>query len=82
MHDVRLPLREIEWIAVTRAALGFGVGLLASGYLPRRQRRWIGWTLVAFGGLSTFPLRADVMRRRMPLLRPHDEPSLATLVRD
>jgi FAD/FMN-containing dehydrogenase/Fe-S oxidoreductase len=76
MNDVHLPLTEIELIAVTRAALGLGAGLLASKYLTRGQRQWIGWTLVAIGAISTVPLRGDVMRR-LRTKQGYDQTSLA-----
>jgi len=80
MIDIHLPLTEIELIAITRAALGFGAGLLASKYLTRGERRWIGWTLVAIGTISTLPLRSDVMRRR-GTKHGYDQPSLAMFSR-
>ena len=57
-HDVTVP--EIGLIAVTRAMLGAGVGLLLGDKLTPEQRRAIGWTLVAVGVLTTFPLVLEV----------------------
>lgn len=56
-----LTLPEIGLIAGTRAALGAGIALLVADRLSRDQRRAVGWTLVAVGGLSTIPLVAHVM---------------------
>ena len=56
-----LTLPEIGLIAGTRAALGAGIGLLVADRLSRDQRRAVGWTLLAVGGLSTIPLVAHVM---------------------
>jgi hypothetical protein len=64
MREIRIPLPEIGLIAGTRAALGVGIGLLLSEYLSREQRQAAGWALVAIGGLTTFPLLADVLGRR------------------
>jgi hypothetical protein len=57
-HDVTIP--EIGLIAVTRVMLGAGVGLLLSDKLAAEQRRAVGWTLVAVGVLTTFPLALEV----------------------
>jgi uncharacterized membrane protein YfcA len=62
MRTVSLP--ELGLIAGTRAVLGAGVGLLLADRLNNDQRRAIGWTLVAVGVLSTFPLAAEVVFRR------------------
>jgi len=74
MSEVRLPEMEVELVAFTRAAFGLGVGLLAGRYLSRRHRQLIGWSLVAIGGLSTFPLRSDVLRRRVNNQQPGPRP--------
>ena len=57
-HEVTIP--EIGLIAATRAMLGAGVALLLSDKLSPEQRRAIGWTLVAVGVLTTFPLALEV----------------------
>jgi hypothetical protein len=57
-HDVTIP--EIGLIAATRAMLGAGVALLLSDKFTPDQRRAIGWTLVAVGVLTTFPLALEV----------------------
>src|SRR2546421_4827331 len=56
-HDVTIP--EIGLIAATRAMLGAGVALLLCDKLAPEQRRAIGWTLVAVGVLTTFPLALE-----------------------
>jgi hypothetical protein len=84
MREVRLPFPELGLIAVTRAILGLGIGLLVADSLSREQRQTIGRTLLAIGALSTIPLVADVLGRRQCSGRPsegYDEPSLASLVR-
>ena len=65
-----LTLPELGLIAVTRAALGAGVGLLLGDRLRRDQRRAVGWTLLGVGVISTFPLVAIVLSRRQPSSQP------------
>jgi hypothetical protein len=50
-------------IAGTRVALGAGLGLLLGERLDRTQRRAVGWTLLAVGVVTTFPLAAGVLFR-------------------
>jgi uncharacterized membrane protein YfcA len=64
-----ITLPRLGLIAGTRAALGAGAGLLLADRLPPEQRRAVGWTLLAVGVLTTFPLAADVLfgeRRDQP----------------
>jgi hypothetical protein len=60
---VELPVPEIGILAVTRAMLGAGVGLMVADKLSERQRRVIGRTLFLIGVLSTIPLVKDIARR-------------------
>lgn len=55
MKRVDLSLPEFGFIVATRAALGAGVALLASGRLGRRTRQRAGIALVAAGALTTIP---------------------------
>jgi hypothetical protein len=83
MKTTRISLPEIGLIAGTRAAMGFGLGLILAGHLPDEQRRAIGWTLFLAGALSTVPLAIDVLgkmtscerdraeRRQEPEAAPH-----------
>jgi uncharacterized membrane protein YfcA len=57
-REITLP--KLGLIAGTRAALGAGAGLLLADRLNPDQRRAVGWTLLAVGVLTTFPLVADV----------------------
>jgi len=61
MKSITLP--ELALIAVTRAALGAGIGLLLGPRLGDDQRRAVGWTLLALGVLSTVPLAAEILGR-------------------
>jgi hypothetical protein len=60
---VELPGPEIGILAVTRAMLGAGVGLMVADKLSERQCRVIGRTLFLIGALSTIPLAKDIARR-------------------
>ena len=53
---ITLTLPEIGLIAMTRGALGVGIGLLLSNGLEREQRRSAGLALVAVGALTTIPI--------------------------
>jgi hypothetical protein len=59
--ELRLP--ELGLLAGTRALLGAGIGLLMAERLSEAQRKGIGWTLVAFGVLTTIPLALMVLDR-------------------
>jgi hypothetical protein len=56
MADTKLTIPEIAFIAITRIALGAGIGLLASHNLTRDQRKAAGWALALVGGATTIPL--------------------------
>jgi len=55
MNRVVLKFPTLGFVIGTRAALGFGLGLLASEKLPQPQRRAIGLTLVGIGVATTIP---------------------------
>jgi hypothetical protein len=65
MRTANVPFPELAAIAGTRAALGAGIGLLLADRLTDEHRRTLGWTLFMLGVLSTVPLAADVLGRRM-----------------
>lgn len=64
MHDEGITIPEVAMIAGTRAILGAGIGLLVAGHLRPENRRAAGWTLVAVGVLTTFPLAAGLLLKR------------------
>jgi hypothetical protein len=66
MRELHLPLPEPGLIVGTRAALGFGLGLLLADRMSDGQRKVVGWSLLLVGVLTTFPLAADVLRHRLP----------------
>ena len=61
MKDRTVTIPQIGLIAVTRVALGFGLGLLLSRRFGERERQGAGWALVAFGALTTIPLIASLL---------------------
>jgi hypothetical protein len=61
MREATLTLPQIGLIAVTRVALGVGIGLLLGRKLDPHERRGAGWALVTVGAVTTFPLIATVL---------------------
>ncbi len=61
MRETRVTLPELGLIAMTRVALGAGLGLLLANRLPEDQRKAVGWTLLLMGALSTVPLAFEVL---------------------
>ena len=55
MKRVDLSLPEFGFVVATRAALGAGIGLLATGRVCRRSRQRLGAALFALGALTTIP---------------------------
>ena len=64
MRETRVSLPELALVALTRAALGFGFGLLASSRLTNDQRRAVGITMVLVGAVTTIPLAIAVLQGR------------------
>ena len=63
MRETRISLPQLGLIAMTRGALGVGIGLLISGALGASARRAVGWALVVAGGLTTIPLALEVLHK-------------------
>jgi hypothetical protein len=57
-RNVALP--ELVLIAVTRAAIGFGAGLLLADKFKRERRKALGWSLFLTGVVSTIPIAIRV----------------------
>jgi hypothetical protein len=66
MKRVDLALPEFGFIVATRAALGAGVGLLATARLCRRSRKQLGVVLFAIGAITTVPAAFLLFGRRDP----------------
>ncbi len=63
MPERGFTVPEIILIALTRIALGAGLGLLIAGKLSRDARKGAGWALLAFGAVTTIPLVVGVVRK-------------------
>jgi hypothetical protein len=61
MRETRVTFPELALIALTRAALGAGIGLLLANRLAEEQRKAVGWTLLLVGAISTVPLAFEVL---------------------
>ena len=66
MKRVDLSLPEFGFVVATRAALGAGVGLLATGRVCRRTRQRLGLGLLTLGVLTTIPAAFLLFGRRSP----------------
>jgi len=64
MRKKELALPEIALIAVTRAAIGFGAGLLLADKFKRERRKAIGWSLLLTGLASTIPIAMHVFSEK------------------
>jgi hypothetical protein len=62
MKKLSLQLPMFGFIVATRAALGFGAGLLLSNRIPLDRRRKIGMALVALGAATTIPAIKAIRR--------------------
>jgi hypothetical protein len=69
MKSIVLPIPSFAFIVATRAALGVGVGLLASTRVPENRRRRVGAALVAIGAVTTVPAVMQIVRGRRRLAR-------------
>ena len=63
-YEVNVP--EIALIAITRVALGVGIGLLAAHRLSNERRAAAGWALLTIGVVTTVPVVAEVLGVRYP----------------
>ena len=65
MNDLVLSPPLLGFVVGTRAALGFGLGLLLASRIPESRRRAVGLTLVAIGAATTIPAAMSVFGRRV-----------------
>jgi hypothetical protein len=61
MKERALTMPDVMLVAVTRGALGVGVGLLIADSLSSDMRRAIGFTLLALGVMSTVPILMNIL---------------------
>ncbi len=64
MKEKKITIPELGMFAVTRAALGFGIGLLVSRVMSDDGRKAAGIALTAMGALTTIPLVLNFARQR------------------
>jgi hypothetical protein len=69
MNNIVLSRPQFGFVVATRAALGFGIGLLASSRLDRDRRRVLGGMLVAVGALTTIPALLFIRRNERAAAR-------------
>lgn len=55
-----VTILELALIAVTRAAIGFGAGLLLADKFRTERRKALGWSLFLTGVVSTIPIALRV----------------------
>lgn len=65
MKETCISIPELALIAGTRAALGAGVALILGEMLTKEQKKAVGWTLLLVGVVTTVPLLADVIGKRV-----------------
>jgi hypothetical protein len=68
---VDLSLPQFAFVVATRAALGAGVGLLASAGLPKRSRKRLGASLLTVGALTTIPALYFLFGHERPAVAAH-----------
>jgi hypothetical protein len=65
MKTICISIPELALIAGTRAALGAGIALIVGDQLTKEQKKAVGWTLLLVGAVTTIPLLADVIGKRV-----------------
>jgi hypothetical protein len=75
-REANLSLPKLAFVVMTRAALGAGVGLLASAGLPKKSRKKLGASLLTLGAVTTLPALWLVFGGGGGLGLPKDETSL------
>ena len=65
MKATCISIPELALIAGTRAALGAGIALIVGDQLTKEQKKAVGWTLLLVGVVTTIPLLADVIGKRV-----------------
>ena len=65
MKETCISIPELALIAGTRAALGAGVALILGEMLTKEQKKAVGWTLFLVGIVTTVPLLAGVIGKRV-----------------
>ncbi len=63
IKNISMP--ELAFIAVTRVAIGVGIGLLLANKLSTKHRKAIGIPLLAASALSTIPIAMKVFSKEI-----------------
>ena len=74
MQSFNLKPRSFGFVVGTRAALAFGLGLLAASRIPEGRRKRIGLALLGVGVATTVPAVRMLRRSRTPLPSREAEP--------
>ena len=61
---ITLQPPALAFVVLTRAALAFGMGLLAADRIPRARRHSLALTLIGIGAATTLPAAWLVFGRR------------------
>ena len=64
MQSFNLKFRSLGFLVGTRAALAFGLGLLAASRIPQERRKRIGLALLGIGAVTTVPAIRMLRRSR------------------
>lgn len=64
MLEKKVMTPELILLAVTRVALGFGVGLLVSRAMNNDERKAAGIALTVMGAITTVPLAIKFAQQR------------------
>ena len=73
MQSFNLKPRSFGFVVGTRAALAFGLGLLAASRIPEGRRKRLGLALLGLGVATTVPA-VRMLRRSRTELAPAPEP--------
>jgi hypothetical protein len=65
MKATCISIPELALIAGTRAAFGAGIALIFGERLTKDQKKAVGWTLFLVGVVTTVPILADVIGKRV-----------------
>ena len=66
MKELKFRPPMFGFIVATRAAMGFGIGLLVAQRIPEHRRKAIGRALVAMGAVTTIPTIKTVRGQLWP----------------
>jgi hypothetical protein len=71
MEKILLSPPLLGFIVGTRAALGFGLGLMLASRIPESRRRPLAMKFITIGAATTIPALVSVLRSRAAEKRLH-----------